>query len=108
MFSSNWLRSVPPGDSAVLGDAPDYLAPVNDDRRFEEHELMEIFRLAAGSSASVTCPYCGEEVELSLDPSGGASQRYVEDCEVCCRPWQLTISWDSDGAMTVEAQADDD
>ena len=33
----------------------------------------------------VTCPYCGEEVETTLDLSGG-DQTYIEDCQVCCRP----------------------
>jgi hypothetical protein len=45
---------------------------------------------------------------LILDPDGGATQRYVEDCEVCCRPWQLTARWDRAGAVTVEARTDDD
>ncbi|NBA94965.1 CPXCG motif-containing cysteine-rich protein [Pseudomonas sp. R5(2019)] len=31
------------------------------------------------------CPYCGEEVETTLDLSGG-DQTYIEDCAVCCRP----------------------
>jgi len=63
---------------------------------------------APDTSARVTCPYCGAEVELILDPDGGATQRYVEDCEVCCRPWQLTVRWDRAGAVTVEARTDDD
>jgi hypothetical protein len=39
----------------------------------------------------VTCPYCGEEIELLLDLAGGAVQQYVEDCEVCCRPWNVRV-----------------
>jgi len=31
------------------------------------------------------CPYCGEEISMLLDPST-YSQRYIEDCEVCCNP----------------------
>jgi len=42
-------------------------------------------------TAEVSCPYCGEQVELILDPGGGADQEYVEDCEVCCRPWQVHV-----------------
>lgn len=59
-------------------------------------------------TAWVACPYCGEEAELSIDPVGGAVQQYVEDCEVCCRPMQLTVRWDEDGAAHVEAVTDDD
>jgi ribosomal protein L24E len=39
----------------------------------------------ADVTARVTCPYCGEEIELAVDPGGGSLQEYVEDCEVCCR-----------------------
>ncbi|MBK9071428.1 MAG: CPXCG motif-containing cysteine-rich protein [Myxococcales bacterium] len=41
-------------------------------------------------SAQVQCPYCLETVELLIDPETKGS--YVEDCEVCCRPWQVTVS----------------
>ncbi len=36
------------------------------------------------TEAEVTCPYCGEIVTIALDPGGGPSQAYVEDCQVCC------------------------
>ena len=55
----------------------------------------------------VACPYCGEEVELAIDPGGGATQQYVEDCEVCCRPMNLTVTWDSEGAAHVDAGSDE-
>jgi uncharacterized Zn finger protein len=41
---------------------------------------------------SVSCPYCGEEIELLVDPAGGTLQEYVEDCEVCCQPWSVRVS----------------
>jgi hypothetical protein len=74
-------------------------------------ELEEEFPLGDGAAdltAWVACPYCGEEIELAVDPGGGAVQRYVEDCEVCCRPMQLTVSWDDDGAAHADAVTDDD
>jgi hypothetical protein len=55
----------------------------------------------------VACPYCGEEVDLAVDPGGGPVQEYIEDCEVCCRPMQLTVSWDENGAAHVDALADE-
>jgi hypothetical protein len=55
----------------------------------------------AESSADVVCPYCGESVEISVDPGGGSSQQYVEDCEVCCNPWQVSVRF-IDGAVSVE------
>ena len=33
----------------------------------------------------VNCPYCGERIEVLLDPSI-PHQNYIEDCQVCCRP----------------------
>ncbi|HEX2168634.1 MAG TPA: CPXCG motif-containing cysteine-rich protein [Longimicrobiales bacterium] len=62
----------------------------------------------ADVTAWVGCPYCGEEVELVVDPGGGAVQQYVEDCEVCCRPMQLTVRWDAHGAAHVRAATDED
>lgn len=72
--------------------------------------LEEEFPLASGvadTAACVACPYCGAEVEITLDPGGGSTQRYVEDCEVCCRPWQLTVTWDLSGNAHVEARTDE-
>ena len=36
------------------------------------------------------CPYCAEPVQLLIDQSAGA-QRYVEDCQVCCRPMIVEV-----------------
>jgi transcription elongation factor Elf1 len=38
------------------------------------------------SRQQVTCPFCGETEEISVDGGGGESQTYIEDCAVCCRP----------------------
>jgi len=35
------------------------------------------------------CPYCWETISMLLDSSVRA-QTYVEDCEVCCNPIQLS------------------
>ena len=47
-----------------------------------------------GDSFSVVCPYCGEEVELYLEPD--VAGRFVQDCEVCCNPWMVNVSVDGD------------
>ncbi len=56
----------------------------------------------------VSCPYCGEENTIAVDESGGQRQHYVEDCQVCCQPWQVTATIDSDGEVEVELRASDD
>jgi hypothetical protein len=55
----------------------------------------------ADTAATVVCPYCGETVEIALDPGGGAAQEYVEDCEVCCQPWRVTVHYHDDGSADV-------
>jgi hypothetical protein len=58
-------------------------------------------------SVSALCPYCGEEVEVTVDPVGVASERYVEDCPVCCRPWMVYVTRDGE-AVDVQLARDDD
>jgi hypothetical protein len=43
-----------------------------------------------------TCPYCGEAISFVIDEGGGEKQRYVEDCEVCCRPIDVRVRADED------------
>jgi len=50
-----------------------------------------------------TCPHCGETIRLAIDPSGGATQEYVEDCPVCCNPNRLRVSFDREGEATIDA-----
>jgi hypothetical protein len=38
---------------------------------------------------TVTCPYCGESVEIAIDPTEIDSRGVVQDCEVCCNPWRI-------------------
>ena len=40
---------------------------------------------------SFTCPYCGEEISMVLDLSV-RRQTYVEDCEVCCNPIEVSYA----------------
>ncbi len=54
---------------------------------------------ADDTSAVVVCPYCSEEVEIYVDPDTAGS--FVQDCEVCCHPWQLSVERDEDGALHV-------
>ena len=70
----------------------------------EENPLNADFPLGDGTaetSATVYCPYCNESVEITLDPSGGSTQEYVEDCEVCCQPWSVMVQYREDGTVEV-------
>src|SRR2546428_9875408 len=66
--------------------------PVRDDAdSFEEGEEEDAAALE--TEADVTCPHCGETMTITLDPGGGRAQEYVEDCQVCCRPWRGGRWW---------------
>jgi hypothetical protein len=72
--------------------------------------LDEEFPLGDGTAdttAQVRCPYCGEVNEIGLDPGGGVSQDYVEDCQVCCRPWRVLVTYGPDGAADVLLEPED-
>jgi hypothetical protein len=47
------------------------------------------------------CGGCGEWNETTVDESVGSRQRYVEDCQVCCKPNLLRVSWDAGAAEFV-------
>ena len=51
----------------------------------------------------VSCPFCAEAMSILLDISAG-DQRYIEDCQICCQPMQ--ISFQSDGKELVAIQVD--
>jgi hypothetical protein len=55
-------------------------------------------------TASYFCDHCGEEVEVSVDPSAGNPQEYVEDCPVCCVANLLRVRWAEDGRASISAQ----
>jgi hypothetical protein len=58
-------------------------------------------------SHDIACPYCGEVITLLLDASAGP-QRYLEDCQVCCRPITVELDVDDDGEVSVRVQAEDE
>ena len=43
-------------------------------------------------SVEYECPHCGEPVDTSPDPGGGADQDYIEDCPVCCKPMLVSYT----------------
>jgi hypothetical protein len=71
-----------------------------DDDDFDLESLPE-------TDVDVSCPWCGETVAITVDPWGGADQVYAEDCEVCCRPWRVHVSYDSDGIASVQVDPEE-
>lgn len=60
------------------------------------------------AAATYTCPFCFQVLETSVDPTQGAHQRYVEDCQVCCRPAVLFVVVDPGGEVQVDAEPEAD
>ncbi len=61
------------------------------------------------STASVTCPYCGEWIDVYVDTGGARRQDYVEDCSVCCRPIHMRVAIDFEsGEAEVSATSEDE
>ena len=38
-----------------------------------------------------TCPYCWDKISMLIDVSVD-SQSYIEDCETCCNPIEVSCS----------------
>jgi cysteine-rich CPXCG protein len=56
------------------------------------------------SQFDVTCPYCGEDVEIFVEPDVSGS--FVQDCEVCCNPWLVRVEQDGDERYVTIGRAD--
>ncbi|GAA3648123.1 CPXCG motif-containing cysteine-rich protein [Flavivirga jejuensis] len=39
-----------------------------------------------------TCPYCWKTISMLIDTSI-IKQSYIEDCEVCCNPMQISAQF---------------
>jgi len=40
------------------------------------------------------CPHCWEKISMILDTSV-YQQSYIEDCEVCCNPIQISLTFEN-------------
>ena len=49
------------------------------------------------------CPYCWQEISMLLDNSI-YNQSYIEDCEVCCNPVQVSVKFEN--SELIDFQAD--
>ena len=60
------------------------------------HELHE---------KTVSCPYCGECIDVLVDPSV-PQQNYIEDCQVCCRPIVFDVTVDPDYEVFISVRSE--
>jgi hypothetical protein len=52
----------------------------------------------AESFVRVQCPWCGERLDVRADVTAG-EREYIDDCEVCCRPMELSVELEESGAL---------
>ena len=50
------------------------------------------------------CPHCWEEISMILDQSV-YQQTYIEDCEVCCNPIEITPVFEEGELVSFNAQS---
>ncbi|SDR97564.1 Cysteine-rich CPXCG [Polaribacter sp. KT25b] len=50
------------------------------------------------------CPYCWEEISMLLE-ANVHQQIYIEDCEVCCNPIEITATFNQNELIGFDAQS---
>lgn len=49
------------------------------------------------------CPYCWEQISMLLDRS--ISETYIEDCEICCNPMEITTYFENEELINFESKS---
>ena len=65
---------------------------------FSVHQI----RVHMQEPLTIQCPYCFEVVVIvmAIDDIG----EMITDCEVCCRPWALSVWLDDEGRLQARAR----
>ena len=67
------------------------LEPVLEPGRDEAHGELGVF-------VDLPCPWCGEVYGSMLDLTD-ASRCFIEDCQVCCRPIEVSLEINESGEL---------
>jgi hypothetical protein len=54
-------------------------------------------------SQTIQCPYCGQSFDLIIDTTV-AEQRFVTDCEVCCRPFDVCAECEPGTILSLQVE----
>lgn len=49
----------------------------------------------------IRCPFCAEAMSILVDLSAG-DQSYIEDCQICCQPMQISYQTDGDAIAALQ------
>lgn len=55
-------------------------------------------------SEQICCPFCGQSFDLTIETSQ-ASQRFIVDCEICCRPLEIAVECEDGEILSVDVLA---
>ncbi|UJH90924.1 CPXCG motif-containing cysteine-rich protein [Antarcticibacterium sp. 1MA-6-2] len=50
------------------------------------------------------CPYCWEDISMLLD-SSVRGQKYIEDCEICCNPIEISAQFEDQELISFSAES---
>ena len=53
---------------------------------------------------AVQCPYCGEQTTIYIEPD--VQGTLIQDCEVCCNPWNVRVTGRGDERDAQVSRAD--
>ena len=67
----------------------------------------EISQMNTLTEVNISCPYCGESIDILVDYSVGA-ESYIEDCQVCCRPIDIEVGEDDLGYPMLRVSHEND
>lgn len=56
------------------------------------------------NTVAIPCPYCGQTCEVPLDTTL-SSQRFISDCEVCCRPFEVVAECEAGEILHLSVEA---
>jgi hypothetical protein len=52
-------------------------------------------------SETIHCPFCGETFELLID-ADVSNQRFITDCEICCRPLEVIAKCEPGQILSID------
>jgi hypothetical protein len=90
---------------------PHFEPPRRQERQEEDLQIDSSWktrgdRLCCGVelTEAVRCPFCGQTCDIVVDTTI-PSQCFTTDCEVCCRPFEVTVECQPGEILSLDAAA---
>jgi transcription elongation factor Elf1 len=69
----------------------------------ENFSQGKVIKLMVMQEHFFQCPYCWEEISMLLDTSV-RKQTYIEDCEICCNPIEISVGFENNELLEFDAR----